>query len=126
MPRKFEPIDLTERGYEPIPSGPSEGLHLFISDPRVVDLPDGGCITFKFKRGPVTLTESTKSSPGTASCDLTLLEICEVEHVEEYNDQDADNDSRPDNVIDELFREAREGSESGSESGSDSDEDEKE
>ena len=79
----------------------SDGLHLFVSNPRVVDLPEQGCITFRFKRGPLTIKEGYKGSPGSASADLTLLEICDVK------DEESPEVKESKDTIDEIFNSIR-------------------
>lgn len=106
MPDSFEPISLS-RGSEGSPATPltgaealNAGLNLFISNPRVIDLPHEGCITFRFKRGPLTVTEAKDGRPGEARVDLSLLEICDVEaHESEESESDED-------PIDRYFRDA--------------------
>lgn len=77
-----------------------QGLHLYVNNPRVIELPEEGCITFRFRRGPVTIVGPSRHGPGTASADLTLTEICEVEksEAEEY-----EKPTQLEGVIDELF-----------------------
>jgi hypothetical protein len=101
-------VDLTKKSQYNEPAMPSSmfegrGLPLYLDDLAVLDLPDEGCITFMYKKGPVTATEASGDSPARASATLRLLEIraCEPEEVEEDEDeQDTDKS------IDELFEEA--------------------
>ncbi len=104
MPKKFEPIQLT-REFIDLPSpGQPEGLYLHVSDPRVVDLPREGCITFRFTRGPATITEATGDEPARASVDLQLTEICEVEETEMEDLGETKNEAAE--KLDELFEKA--------------------
>ena len=80
----------------------ADGLHLFIDNPRVVELPEQGCITFRFSRGPVTITEASKSSAARAHVDLTLTEICDVKEEEAPEGVEAKD------ALDELFAGIRE------------------
>lgn len=104
-------VDLTKKSQysETMPSSMSDGhgLHLYIDDLAVLDLPDEGCITFKYKKGPVTATEASEDRPARASATLRLLEICDAES-EDLEEEKDETDS--DKSIDELFEEA--GSES--------------
>jgi len=100
-------IDLSKKSdYLTSPAMPSEsgGLHLYLRDLCVLDLPDEGCITFKFKKGPVTATEASEDSPASASCDLTLTAICDVK-AEENKGTEMDSDETSES-IDELFEKA--------------------
>lgn len=98
-------IDLSSKSEYLIPASPmdGDGLHLYLRDLCVLDLPDEGCITFKYKKGPVTATEASKDSAATASCDLTLTAICAVE-AETGEKVDKNDDA--DESIDELFEQA--------------------
>ncbi len=104
----FSPIPLAKTP-ESYPSQPSpvsamsdtSGLSLFIDNPRVVDLPEQGCITFRFTRGPLTIRESGANRPGSASADLTLTEICEV------TEEDAPEGIESKDVVDDLFEKLR-------------------
>jgi hypothetical protein len=104
---KFEPISLDRDNSanvaypEPYPS---EGLSLYINHPCVVDLPEEGTITFRFKRGPVTLTQATKSSPSRATTDLCLCEI--VDCTEEKSESESEA-TREANAIDRIFEQVR-------------------
>lgn len=105
MPKKFEPIPLDRSSeFNPQPSEPPSGLYLHVSDPRVVDLPREGCITFRYTRGPANLTESTDGEPARASVDLNLTEICscEASEMEDLGDKKDEASEK----IDELFEEA--------------------
>jgi hypothetical protein len=101
-------VDLTKKSSyleTTMPSSMSEGrgLPLYLDDLVVLDLPEEGCITFMYKKGPVTATEASGGSPARASATLRLLEIreCKPEEVEEDEDeQDTDKS------IDDLFEEA--------------------
>lgn len=84
-----------------------DGLNLFVSHPRVVDLPEEGCITFRFRRGPAMVKEPFKGTPGSASVDLTLLEICDVKD-EAMPSDDKSGRRKSEETIDKLFEEARE------------------
>jgi hypothetical protein len=89
------------------PSGPEEtGLYLFVTNPRVVELPEEGKITFVFKRGPVTLREGTEERPGSASVDLRLLEICDVCACE-VEAREKGEYGESENAIDSLFESLR-------------------
>ena len=113
----FEPIDLSlsSRFNATTPATPfdSEGKNLYLDHPRVAELPEEGCITFKFRRGPVTLREGFSGHPGSASADLTLIEICNVkaEKVSYEGPEEHEDESRTENQIDELFESLRSGSE---------------
>ena len=102
MASKFEPIDLSESGRNEVyPSGvnQSEGLHLFVSHPRVEDLPECGTITFRFSRGPVTSVEEFGDQPEKASVDLCLCEIVSVkEDKSECDEKDESGDT-----LDDLY-----------------------
>lgn len=111
MPSKFDPISLAGNGpNQAYPVSPAsveeaEGKFLFLEHPRVVQLPEEGKITFYFKRGPVTVREPTEHSPGSASVDLRLTEICDVCACEvETPASDAQESSK---LIDELFAKVR-------------------
>jgi hypothetical protein len=106
---KFEAISLGSSGSNipevAYPSGSNEpGLHLYVDNPRVVELPEEGKITFYFKRGPITVREGVEDRPGSASADLNLTEICDVCACEapEYSEA-----RETENKIDELFEELR-------------------
>lgn len=88
-------------------SSEQDGKHLYLDDPRVVELPEEGCITFRFKRGPVTLVEGSDNRPGRASVDLTLVEICDVkaEELREYGV--GDESDQTESTIDSLFEKLR-------------------
>lgn len=106
MPKKFEPIPLDRSPESPTPpSDLPSGLYLHVSDPRVVDLPREGCITFRYTRGPANLTESTDGEPARASVDLNLTEICACEgsDMEDLGDKKDEASEK----IDELFEEAQ-------------------
>lgn len=105
-------VDLTKKSpygdayTVPSPSSPSDGrgLPLFIDDLAVLDLPENGCITFRFKKGPVTATEASGDAPARASATLRLLEICECEAEESEEEDEYEEDA--DKSIDDLFEEA--------------------
>ena len=86
---------------EPSDSG---GLHLYVSQPRVVELPEQGLISFYYKRGPITLVEGGEDSEGRASADLTLTEICDVCECEVpgYTEE-----QETESKIDEIFESLR-------------------
>jgi hypothetical protein len=99
-------IDLSEKSdySSPVSQMDRDGLHLYLRDLCVLELPDEGCITFKFKKGPVTATEAGEDTPACASCDLTLTAICAVEAeenegTEKYPDKSSES-------IDDLFEQA--------------------
>jgi hypothetical protein len=75
----------------------ADGLHLYIDNPRVINLPEQGCITFRFSRGPISARESFNGRPGSANVDLTLTEICDVKA------EDAPEGTDPVDVVDQLF-----------------------
>lgn len=101
-------VDLAKKSQYSEPAMPSSmfegrGLPLYLDDLAVLELPEEGCITFMYKKGPTTVTEASGDSPARASATLRLLEIraCEPEEVEEDEDeQDTDKS------IDDLFEEA--------------------
>lgn len=100
-------VDLTKSrsGYN-MPASPMEadsGLHLYIDDLCVLEMPDEGCVTFRYKKGPVTATEAKGDRPARASADLRLLEICDVKAETSEKEEPADD---VDEAIDELFEEA--------------------
>lgn len=101
---KFESIPLSFDGLNS-PAMPEGGLNLYVSDPKVVDLPPEGKVTFKFKRGPVTLREGRGEQEGTASVDLSLFEICEVEECPVSGPAEPDRETE--NAIDEIFESIR-------------------
>lgn len=80
----------------------SDGLHLYIDNPRVADLPKCGKITFYFERGPISLRESDGERAGSASVDLRLTEICDVEEEKEK-----DTPAKAADIIDEIFESVR-------------------
>lgn len=84
------------------------GLHLFLNNPCVLDLPAEGTITFRFKKGPMTVTEGTDKRPAKASADLCLYEIVSSEEGEAQKDDDTDESQ---DAIDDLFDKAQESSE---------------
>jgi hypothetical protein len=105
-------VDLTKKSpyNEPATAGSmfeGRGLPLFLDDLAVLDLPEEGCVTFKYKKGPVTATESSGDAPARASATLRLLEICacEAEDVED-KEEDDEYEGDADKSIDELFEEA--------------------
>lgn len=104
---KFEAISLTQNSanYSPvIPCGPGEdGLHLYVSNDRVTELPEEGEITFRFRRGPITVVEALRGQSGRASVDLSLKEICGVKA--EKNESEYSNESN--GVLDDLFEKAK-------------------
>jgi hypothetical protein len=103
---KFEPISLARSNYAPTPCKECEtpeGLSLYIDNPCVVDLPVEGEITFRFKRGPATLTEASSRGPSRASADFTLLEIVGCKEIASGDEPT----SHETNQIDELFEAAR-------------------
>lgn len=83
--------------------GEDSGLHLYIDDLCVLEMPDEGCVTFRYKKGPVTATEAKGDRPARASADLRLLEICDVEASASEKEEPADD---VEEAIDELFEEA--------------------
>lgn len=101
MADSFDPISLSESGATEnlvSPGRAESGLHLYVSHPRVSELPEEGCITFRFKRGPRTVTEGD-SGIARASVDLRLTEICDVEAHES-------DDEPKEDPLDELFKKA--------------------
>ncbi len=106
---KFDPISLARPGYgelskacEPCGSPDADGLNLYVSNPAVVDLPVEGEITFRYKRGPATLTEASSRGPARASADFVLLEIVDVKAGESE-----ETVSHEANQIDKFFEQAR-------------------
>ena len=103
MAEDFDPISLSR----PVPESPAvaadtaSGQRISVNSPRVLEIPENGCITFRFKRGTVTLQSSSAGNPGSARADLELLEIVDVEAGE--CDEPETKESAPDK-IDELFR----------------------
>lgn len=104
---KFESIRLTPDYTQCKPCSPSnpseDGLHLYVSNDRVTELPEEGEITFRFRRGPITTVEALRGSPGRASVDLSLFEICAVKADKNEQEYSGDGDS----VIDDLFEKAK-------------------
>ena len=105
-------VDLTKKSQYSEPAMPSSmfegrGLPLYLDDLAVLELPEEGCITFMYKKGPTTVTEASGDSPARASATLRLLEIraCEPEEVEEGEEEDEDEQDI-DKSIDDLFKEA--------------------
>jgi hypothetical protein len=101
---KFEPISLARPDFGPpvVASESGEGLSLYVDNPCVVELPVEGEITFRYRRGPATLTEASSRGPARAAADFTLLEIVGCKEI-------ASNDelSHETNEIDKLFETAR-------------------
>lgn len=103
---KFESIPLSRKfPGEPATLPSEDGLNLFISDPRVLDLPLEGEITFRYRRSPATVTEAVKGGEARASADFTLLEIVECEECEESETHETEEDS---SRLDRLLKEATE------------------
>lgn len=103
---KFEPISLARSDYgSPVALNESSGggLNLYIDNPSVVELPLEGEITFRFKRGPVTLREASSRGPAGATADLTLFEITAVKKGDCCEEESAHEA----NEIDKLFALAR-------------------
>jgi hypothetical protein len=103
--KDFTPIPLSEASDLnplPEPATPREGKYLYIRHPRVVDLPASGCVTFRFTRNPVTVTEPLNGKPGSASVELHLTEICGY-----TADEDAAESATKsvEDELDEAFRE---------------------
>lgn len=104
---EFTPIPLSDQHANPsgVPA-PVSGPSIYISNPRVLELPLRGCITFKFERRPITITEGIGGLKGNASAELRLLEICNVEETED-SEEHGETEDREEDLIDKLFREAR-------------------
>lgn len=77
----------------------ADGLHLFIDNPAVATMPEEGLITFRYRRGPLSLRESSGGRPGSANADFTLTEICEVKEEKASSAVEAEAKD----VVDELF-----------------------
>lgn len=77
----------------------ADGLHLFIDNPAVATMPEEGLITFRYRRGPLSLRESSGERPGSANADFTLTEICEVKEEKASSAVEAEAKD----VVDELF-----------------------
>lgn len=102
----FEPIPLTPVQYSTSPATSIEsGLFLHIENACVAELPEEGEITFRYKRGPVTLVGSTKDSPARAYADFNLTEITCCEACKSEEDSDT---KKTESRIDELLEEALE------------------
>lgn len=102
---KFESIPLSRKfPGEPATLPSEDGLNLFISDPRVLDLPLEGEITFRYRRGPATVTEAVKGKEARASADFTLLEIVECEECEVESEASETEESSA--RIDRLLKES--------------------
>lgn len=101
------PIDLSSSDTSnPYPASPEseEGCkHLYVQHERVVELPRSGTVTFRFKRGPVSITEGAGASPASASVDLSLYEIVDTTD----DGAESEDDERPESSLDELFERAR-------------------
>lgn len=96
----MDPIDLSQKPEPSLPASPDGGLHLFIENPRVEELPECGEITFRYVRGPITEVEPLRGMPGRCSVDLTLTEICKVKACEPEDTKRMEDD------LDNLFEEA--------------------
>ena len=95
----------------PMSSDGAEGLHLYLDNLCVLELPEEGIISFHYKKGPVTATEAGKGKPAHASADLLLTEICDYgEHDknDESESSEESKDSYEGQSIDDLFEEASE------------------
>lgn len=100
------PIDLSSSDTaNPYPCSPEseDCKHLYVQHERVVELPRSGTVTFRFKRGPVSITEGTGASPASASVDLSLYEIVGTT----TDGAESEDDERPESTLDELFELAR-------------------
>jgi hypothetical protein len=106
---EFDPIPLSRPSEAVFSEKPApvefdgDGLHLFIDNPRVAELPENFCITFRGKRGPLTLRESGRGRPGSASADLTLVEICDVKE----DDYEKPKVAEAKDVVDDIFESIR-------------------
>lgn len=107
---KFEPISLVKDSESPNiglnqPESPvTAGLNLYITNPRVLELPEEGYITFRFTRGKVRIVEGDDNRESEASVDLTVTEICDVKADEGPEEKVHE---RAENAIDELFSQLR-------------------
>ena len=101
------PIDLSSSDCSQLsPCSPEQDCkHLYVQHERVVELPRSGTVTFRFKRGPVSITEGAGPRAASASVDLSLYEI--VGTTDDGAADEDDDDSRPDSALDELFERAR-------------------
>ena len=99
------PIDLSGSDCNmATPCSPEEDCkHLYVQHERVVELPRSGTVTFRFKRGPVSITEGSGSRPASASVDLSLYEIVSTTDA----GAESEDDERPESTLDELFESAR-------------------
>lgn len=108
MPFDAIPLDSSGPMSPEMPSGmPESGLYLYVANPRVVELPEEGRITFSFKRGPITLKEGTEDRSGQASVDLCLKEIVEVCACEVEEGEPKGEYAKSENAIDSLFESLR-------------------
>jgi hypothetical protein len=104
-------IELGNNYTQPSPtsSDGAEGLHLYLDNLCVLELPEEGIISFHYKKGPVTATEAGKGKPAHASADLLLTEICDYNDGSDHENYKESEDSEDDNqTIDDLFEEASE------------------
>lgn len=113
-------IDLTgdyNTPTSPVSPDVGDGPRVFLDNPAVLDLPDEGTITFRFKRGPITIREPHRGQSGSASADLCLCQLLSWTEEEPADDGDEDNETSPAgrDRIDELFEEAREAEQAGKE-----------
>lgn len=109
---EYAPISLAGSSNGAAVSSPSyadqaAGLSLFIDNPEVANMPEEGLITFRFKRGPLTLRESDDSRPGSANAQFTLTEICDV--TEDKGSSAKEPEAK--DVVDELFKSIQEAAE---------------
>ena len=75
-----------------------------INDECVLDLPEEGLITFRYKRGSIVARSATKKEKASASTTLELTKICDYEEAdpEEIEEKEEYRDS----PIDKLFSKA--------------------
>ena len=98
--QEMDPISLKrDEGLNAPAMAGEDGLFLHISNPCVVDLPESGLITFRYRRGDLHLV---KGEEVRAFTDLNLTEIVDVESCED----ESEDDEKAEDNLDKLFAEA--------------------
>lgn len=75
-----------------------------ISDACVLDLPEEGLITFRYKRGALVARSATRKEKASASTTLELCKICDFEEAEpeELTKEEETRDSPIDRLFDRV------------------------
>lgn len=103
------PLSLRRGGYSEKTSGMATVASEFdfptvrIEGPQALDFPEDCLVTFKVRRGEVVARSASRGRPASASVELHLVEVCDVEECE--RDEEEVEDSV--NPIDRLFEQTQ-------------------